>query len=333
MIILPPTGILLPKYRGIVDPSRPIHTGTVGFHGEVRCILYDINMNVKLDTGWEDNIITNNGLDLMRVGPYNIDYRTIIGSDGTAATITDTSIGAFLAKHNRSGASDGLQVNGITPNWISSEITSRRFDAGNGTGTVAEVCLSMNDTGTNIFNRIVLAAPIVKAADQVLDVLVRLSIHPETSDVNGVSSIVESTVPINYNTITRGQQYPLGLGAGGLADIFEQVEAFSSYSVWRAWVNTIGPIDGTPSGSGYNAENPMSYGNNTYNTGDYYMDTTVYSGLEGWNTSTDQIRTITGKWNKLPFQTQFSKVSDGTPIDKVDTQIMNFTWRITWNRV
>jgi len=291
-------------------------------------------MNVKLDTGWEDNIITNNGLDLMRVGPYNHDYRTVIGSDGTAATATDTSIGSFLATHNRTGASDGTQVHGTTPNWISSEITSRRFDAGNGTGTVAEVCLSMNDGGTNIFNRIVLAAPIVKAADQVLDVLVRISIHPETSAVNGVSSIVESTVPINYDTITLGCDYPLGLSSGGLASIFQVLAAGGSYASWIAYNGNIGLIDGVPSGNADNAENGgWGIVNNSYTPGDYYMDTTVSSGLNGWNTSTNLIRSIKGKWNKLPFQTQFNKVSDGTAIDKDSTQIMSFTWRITWDRV
>lgn len=331
-IILPSHSILLPKYRGIADPQRPIMTGSRGYSGEGRCILYDLNMNIQLDTGWFPNLITNQGLDQIFQGPFYHNYRVYIGSGSTAASFTDTSMETYIAQNDTSGVGDGAQVSGTAPDWEYSQVTSKRFYAGNGVGTVREIAMgqSDNDTGSNIFNHVILGTPIDKGVDNVLDVLFRLTVWPPTSDVNGTATIEG----VSYDTIVRGSKYPVGLGSGTLSTAFAVIRAKTSYSAHIAYNGDIDIIENYPTGATDQAENGtwgLSY--STYNDTDKFIDITVSSGLNGWVVSGNEIRSIYTGINKSAIQTQFNATSGGAKIPKDNTEVMDFTWRISWDRV
>jgi hypothetical protein len=321
--------ILIPKYAGFTDPQKPIHAGHIGYSGEVRCILYDINMNVKYDSGWAPNLITNNGLNRIRTSTYSFDYRTVIGDNATAATVTDTTLGNQLAFSSTAGTGNDSNTAGVAPNYEMSETSSKRFAAGVGTGTIRECALSGNQAGTDLFNRIVLPTPITKNADQVLDVIVRLTSWPWLGDASGTLTINSTS----YNYLMRASDLPIANAGGGLSYIFGNLAARGSYASWNAYNGEIGVITGKPSGNQANADNGGFYLVNSPHVADVHeMTTQCFSGLNGHNTSTNQIRCLTGGWNLTRFQCRLGTVVGDLPVDKDNTQIMDMTWKVTWDR-
>jgi hypothetical protein len=238
----------------------------------------------------------------------------------------------YEAQNDTSGSGDGAQVGGSAPLWEYSQVTSKRFYAGTGTSTVREIALGMsdNDTGSDIFNRVVLGTPIDKGPEQVLDVLFRVTVWPPSSDVDGTATIEG----VQYNTKVRGAQYPVGMSSGSLSTVFLLIAGKSSYASHVAYNDVIGAIDDMPTGSNDQAANGQwGLNHSTYITGDYFVDLTIRSGLDGWVTSTNEIRSIFTGISKSSIQTQFNATADDAKIPKDNTEDMDFTWRISWDRV
>jgi hypothetical protein len=318
---------LIPKYRGIIDPSRPIIVPKMGYSGEARCILYDLNENVRLDTGWGPNLITDNGLDNLRLtsSPF---ARRYIGSGSTPATVSQTSMQTFLAQSNAAGAGGGVR-SGILggPDYEYWEILSTRFGAGLGTGTVAEIGMgaSTDNTGDNIFNRVVLGTPIIKGAENILDVLFKLTIWPPVTTPLAGTSVIEG---INYDTITLGSIYESSFNDG--SDSYSWITTSSlGPDRWAAYDGDIGSVIQAPAGNTDGLGGNVEFA--TYTPGNYFVDVTANAGIDGWVLASD-IRSIRGSMRHFEFQTQFNEDPGGEPVPKDATEIMDFSWRIGWGR-
>jgi hypothetical protein len=302
-----------------------------GVSGERRCILYDNadDMQVVSDTGWGPNLITNQGLDLWYTSfPFQ---RTYIGSGSTPATVSDTQMQSFLAQSVVVGSGNAVRVASISPDWQYSETLSRRFGAGVGTGPVNEIAMgaSTNDTGTLIFNRVVLGATINKSAIQVLDVIFRLTIWPPKDDVIGTGGTVSTVGGISYETITR----LLNIDAQTGENTYDKIAPIGSGSVWKCYDGDLGLITATtPQGNAANGTGGAGAIVATYTPGDYFILITWDVGLDGWVTSTEEIRTLTGYINHFSWQTQFDATVGGAKIPKDGTEIMDFQWKISWDR-
>jgi hypothetical protein len=309
-----------------------IVTGKTGFSGEGRAILYDENMKILVDTGWSDNLITDNGLDLLHQGgAFN---RFYIGSGATAPTVSDTEMQSYLpgGQSNTPGAGDNVESGVLGgPDYEYWKIRSRRFAAGIGTGTVAEIGMgkSTDNTGTDIFNRIVLGVPIVKGAQNILDVLFRLTVWPPVITTQAGTSVIAG---ITYDTVTLGSIYTS-------ASFMDGGSAFSTIAAtgvqrWSAFDGLIGTVEGAPAGD----DGPMIGAINTaiYVPGDYFIDVTADADIGGFVTATDVIRCIKGSMVHFEFQTEYTEAAGepnpGDPIPKDSTEIADLTWRIGWGR-
>jgi hypothetical protein len=302
-----------------------------GVSGERRCILYDNadDMQVVSDTGWGPNLITDQGLDLWHTSfPFQ---RTYVGSGTAVATVSDTQMQTFLAQSTVVGAGNAVRVASISPDWQYSETHSRRFGAGVGTGPINEIGMgaSTNDTGTLIFNRVVLGATINKSAIQVLDVIFRLTIWPPKDDVIGTGGTVSTVAGVSYETITR----LLDIDAQTGENTYDQITIFGSGSIWKAYDGDLGLItDTAPQGD----DAPGSGGSGgtiaPYTPGDKFILITWDVGLDGWVTATEEIRTLIGTINLFKWQTQFDATVGGAKIPKDGTEIMDFQWKISWDR-
>lgn len=70
----------------------------VGIAGEVRCVVTKADGTVRLDTGFQKNLILNQGLDFFGGGKgSNLFARCAIGSGNSAPTSTQTQLDAFIA--------------------------------------------------------------------------------------------------------------------------------------------------------------------------------------------------------------------------------------------
>lgn len=78
-----------------------LNVGHVGIAGEVRCIVKREDGSVKEDTGFQKNLILNQGLDFFGGDKgVNIFASCVIGSGNTAPTINQTQLVSFVALVN-----------------------------------------------------------------------------------------------------------------------------------------------------------------------------------------------------------------------------------------
>jgi hypothetical protein len=304
----------------------------IGVSGEYRCILYDNedDMNVVSDTDWNPNLITDQGLDLWHTNaPFS---RTYVGSGTDVADVADTQMQAYIpgGQSNVFGSGNAINVAGGSPDYEYSQTRSKRFNAGVGTGPINEIAMgaSTDDTGTLIFNRVVLGATINKAALQVLDVIFRLTIWPPVIDVIGTGPTVSTISGVSYETITRALDIDTYSGSTTFEDI-----NFRDAGFWVAYDGDLGLItDTTPQGTDGDTGLGGGLTVDAYVPGSKELTCTYGAELTWWVTDTDEIRTIKGWTRHFQFQTQFDATAGGAKIPKDGTEIMDMSWKITWDR-
>jgi hypothetical protein len=314
--------IIVPKYKDIL--VRP-PTVRCGVGGEFRVIRYNCMGQVNYDSGWLDNMIVNQGLGLQTT-EANWNNYTYIGSDATAVTATDTTMGSLLAYSATLQGSPTRTGAGASPWWVASERT-HRFAAGVGTGTVREIGVGEDTAATKMVSRIVIPTPVSKAADQVLDVIWRHKLYPPLGDVTGTVTIDGAV----YDTTVRGLYYDyVGSGTQTLGQFGPNTASGSNQGVADG---NLGALDDTtPLGTTANSAESRTWltGGVTGTTG--YREWDVLFGLNYGNLGAG-IRTAWTRTNTSQyFQCQFDRQSDGARVDKDDTKIWTPRWRLEWVR-
>lgn len=308
------------------------------FKGELRCKLYDLNRNLKYDSGWFPNLITDQGLIRMGneasggwAGELNV------GSGSTAPAITDTSLAAWM--FNNTASYDSNLTTPSAPDWEIWTTIVSRLDPGEATGTIREVGAQDIDTNpnVNITTRALLGTPIVKNSDQFLDIYYKFWRYPDTVDRTGTINI-EGT---NYDYIVRGADY---------GDTHQDVGNFAShYTTSKIGLRTgssnvcsasdIATIDTAPATTGITnpwSDSPLSsfvsHNNSATNP---YNDWTI-----GWalDYGIGNIRSFyireDGHGNSAGrgFQIRIGQsVGDG-PLVKNNTQELYLNFRCSWGR-
>jgi len=316
--------ILLPKYRNFV-PNRPFKVGGAVV-GEVKAIMYDLNMNIVYESEWDRNLVVNNGLDEIVLPGYNINVRSATGTSSTGVSASDTTIGVLLQDNfNIFGADNGLRAGPVAPDYEFSTVVSKRYGAGVGTGTIREHVLAFGANGTDIFQRIVLPVSVVKGADNIVDILTKIIIFPDLTD--HISTAVFKGV--TYDTITRVSDVHTTTFSGATAG-FGPTGGSSS---WLAYDGAIGSVIQGPSGGTAQADVGFVLSTSTYSPGDYFQDVLCEVPLDGWNLVSG-IRCLGGDLQWFRFQTQFTEAAGepnpGDPVPKDNTEIMDFSWRYNW---
>lgn len=71
----------------------------VGIAGEVRCVITRADGSVKADTGFQKNLILNQGLEFFGGGKGTfINTYCAIGSGNSTPTITQTQLDAYITQ-------------------------------------------------------------------------------------------------------------------------------------------------------------------------------------------------------------------------------------------
>ena len=301
-----------------------IQVSKTGISGEGRCILYNNASEMKIikDTGWFRNKIVDTGLDLFTTS--NWWAYTYIGDGTTAPVAGDTAMESFLGYSNTVGNGNGVKVIQVAPNWEYSEVKSRRFNAGVGTGTISEIGMGTNIVGTSLFNRqLITPAPIVKADVNVLDVLFRITIWPSLGEVINQITITEFDVPILYDTITKyclaAQTFNTSVFvAAGIATVFTPYV----YDGDLGLTPESGP-------QGVSLSVPDGY-NLAYTPGSYIRQVKFDWGLNSANISSGLgIRSMFWRSTKGSWSTQFNGPADER-IPKDNERTMSLTAQMSW---
>jgi len=324
------------------DREGPPPSMGLSLSGEVKCILYDENMNILLETEYQKNVITNEGMNYLREGTAQTPCAyTYVGSGNTAAVFSDGQMQALLPSGyaNNSGAGDKVIVQPVGPNYEYSGTKSKRFGAGFGTGTVREVGMGGNTAGTQLVCRQVLSSPITKGATQSLDVIWRWTAWPEVADKTGVINI--GGIDYNYILRPQGLAGPHNFALPPLQGLFGKFATHTinddDEAVWDGDIASM--LTGTPAGTRAKGgdivtEAPYVPGTfDVFGVGTCSVDVNVHAGLTTHNISSGLgIRSTAITTNQSKYQCQFNAVSDSGRIPKTASNELDLNWRFSWSR-
>ena len=294
----------------------------IGMSGEYRAVLRNEDESVIYDSGWQSNLITTRGEFLYgdRDGAGQTwDSRMYIGSSGATPQYSDTAMGSILAFSTTVTVSDpSTSYNGGPPNYERWQTKTFRFVAGVGTGTVRELGMGTN-AGTNyLFSHHLLAAPIVKAGNNILDVSYRFTIWPSTIETTQSPILIDG---VNYECKTSW--YNLTQNDSPFTE-YEALNVGKVYDGIKA-----APTDLAPSGD--EASGGTS-GSDTFATGSQRMFS-IY-GLSNGNTISGIIKTATNRMsNSFHIQTEFNALDGpdiGGGIPKDGTKELTLIWTLTY---
>jgi len=218
---------------------------------------------VREQTPWIDNLITNNGLDLMNAGDYLV--TCCVGSGSTAPADTDTALASLVASTTSPSRVYGRQI-ATSPFYIY-QIATFEFAEGAAAGNLAEVGVGVNST--NLFSRALIKdgggspTTITVLGDEFLRVEYELRVEIPETDTTGTFDIGGTTYTwtgraANIDSAVNGWAMSAGTGDGS--------PVWAIASTVLAYDGSIGAITADPSGT---TDSSTSVTATAYTAGDY----------------------------------------------------------------
>lgn len=319
--------ILIPKYRDLIVDLGGHPGEKASIKGEYRIERYDCMGNKNYDSGWVKNLITNEGLTRRTTDSGWSGY-FYIGSGSTAPANTDTAMAAFLAASNTVQGSSTQQNPPVAPNYEKWNQTTRRFNAGVGTGTIREVGIGSNTSGGELFSRQLVSPALTKASDEVVDLTWRVTQYPSLIDSAG--TVVIDT--ITYDYILRPIKVHQSIYSSS-GSVFDQVVASNFNQVSDAGLVAItasglaGTTGTSPQNLSSNGAGGLGYRNFSYKYGLDYGN--LANGIRTINVG----RSGPGTQIQIQFIAQSATPTpSGTAIPKDNTKELTINWRADWVR-
>jgi hypothetical protein len=300
--------------------------------GEYRLVINRADGNVE-DTGWFDNLILNQGLDLLgNSGGQGIVRYAQVGTGTSTPVVTQTALDARVAgaESSPAGAQAVTATNEGAPLYRTLMTYAYPFAQGSVVGNITEVGVGTTAATGGLFSRarIVdnLGAPTsitIVALDQ-LTVYYRVRMIPPLADATGSVSISST----NYNYTMRVANVASFMNVQFLLNSslnFSQAQN-SGHVAYPAG-SVLGPITGVPTGTpGVDGTAVTS----SYTTGTYYRDATFNWSITQGNV-VGGIQCIRFIWPQTYSAMQF-QVRFDTPIPKTNTNVLSLNVRYSWAR-
>lgn len=323
----------------------------LGIAGEVRFVITRADGTVKNDTGYQKNLILNQGLDFFGGGKGSIinDY-CAIGSGNSAPAITQTGLDSLVAIVQGINETSNYAYSDTTSHlykmWTQKKYRFTNLDNVN----VSEVGLVSNSASTSNYY-LTTRALIKDAAGKPTSISVKLG---ETLDVfykiHKVIDTTEKAYVVNlldgdggavpYNIILK----PACVGNKQYNDVPTYFNIYiggsSSSSRTLVYVSPeeLAEVTSMPTGGEkFEVANTLSH--LPYELGSYKRTLKVSLGLDDGNQ--DVIRSLYTKESSsfgfvplkfLPFQMRFGSVADDSPIRKTANDTLIIPLEFSWGR-
>ncbi len=243
----------------------------VQFGGRYRLQVFHGDTDILLqDTGWFDNLITNNGMDLL--GATYHDMYCYLGSETAAPQVTDTSITSLLGSSTLFSDGTGVQV--TTAPYYGWHSRSFTFGIGAIVGTIGQV--AVGSSATNLFSKARLTNTSGTPTTLTLGGIDRLvltyelrqyidtSDHTYTIDVNGVStSSLTRIAQLNTTHYDGNRIWAPTMDRGCRSEYLDRHMYYGGTSPF------VGAITALPLGT---EQFGNTYGWYAYTSGNYYCD-------------------------------------------------------------
>ena len=277
-----------------------------------------------------ENLILDSGLN--RLGTGLVIDGACVGTGTTAPANAQTSLASLLRVTTTQQSVAELAGSTTAPYYAEWRVVYR-FAAGTAAGNLSEVGLGWDanawaNTMGGLWCRALIKdsegnpTTITVLADEVLDIVYTLQLHPPASDITGTFNL--SGVAYQYtlrpafvNSRVYSNWWAAGVILGGI----------SSYNA-TAFTGGIGAATSGPSGTaGYSlALTKQSYVNES--------NQCVFNVTADLNTANlaGGIRSMQLDLAGHCWQAEFSKVSDGSTIPKNNTNVLTFQFWVSWDR-
>lgn len=319
---------------------------TFGLKGRYKAVVRGPDMEVRRESAWSDNVVTNLGVQMLlggaTVSPSNtvVSIRCSCGSGNSTPSVTDTQIQSFIAGTGGSTANNTVRNSTIQPYYVMHTWTWR-FGIGAAQGNVAELCV-VNSSGTPTASSPVFSRALVRDAggsptvitvgpDEYLDVTYELYLYPSSSDQEGTFSQMIDGSPVSFSFVSRASNIQVsgspGNSQGWSGTLGSQVPTIfaltsSGASLSGVYVGgDLGGVGGAPTGS---SASTSRFSASTSATGVYaskYRDLTYTAGLDESNVTFSCIR--------LAYNLGCVQMKFDPPITKVNTKTYSITIRVT----
>lgn len=316
----------------------------IGMVGEVRSVVRRKDGSVKLDTGFQKNIILNKGLDFFggNAGDSVFTY-CVIGSGNSTPTNTQTQLDAvikgvagnlFSSKVDYDAALDG--------NFYKTNSTYKYiFDGFANNTNVTEVGLASQYASTSSYYLCTRAlikdtngnpTVITLMSDETLEIYYKVWQVFSLVDKTGVIQLEDNNgVFTDYNYIAR-MAFVGGTGTGGSTTyttiLGRKIGPGNGNSNSAIRTGNIGSFVNSPAGTSLLTANPLGV-IGAYTAGQYKVAVNIPLALAEAN---GDIRSILMLTTLGFYQFQFGSVANDSPIIKANTQKMTFAFEFSWGR-
>lgn len=320
------------RYKDMNNASPIILPGP-RVHAEYRCILRNAeNGAVVHDTGWEPNMVLDNGLGQMTVyGSWW--YQIAIGDSNVAVDRTQTGVQSWIATRamgSVNGAPNNVYTDtGTYPDATATVTSAARFDT-SVTGTIREIGATRSGANNDCSTRAVLASPFTKTSSQILDVYYQMHRTRDGSYGDFTGQIDISGTTYNYTARAMrilqtfradafmgpfGNYITHGVGTANLAEPLNTQYDVSGCSP---------PYGGAPVYGAWGVDGAA---------GTAYREWAITWGLNNGNPSSGGVR---GAYSRMDgsygIQVEYSNAGDSSAIPKDNTKSMTLNFRMEWSR-
>lgn len=312
----------------------------MGMSGEFRCVVKRADGSTKIDTGYQKNLILNQGLDFFGGGhDRNMMDSCVIGSGNSQPSYTqnklDTAVAGvsgatFSTKYDYDASRDG--------NLYKTNKVCKYSFTGLNNVNISELGLASTYSNTSAYYLCTRAlikdsqgnpTTITVLSGEILEIYYKLWAVYDITDKTGQMSVLDGVGgSVTYNYKTR-------LANVGLTDAFAKNIGFAMETRLMYWeLRTSEPVDITsaPYTSDYpNSDYPPVA--SSYTNSSYKRTYTYIAPVSLHNQGNRTLFLASGlTYHYMLWQIRFGSVANDSPITKTNTQTLSLPIEFSWSR-
>ena len=317
----------------------------IGMTGEFRCVVKKSDGSTKIDTGYQKNLILNQGLDFFGGGNGdNMMAYCVIGSGNSKPSYTQNNLDAFLAATGIATATEyplyKTDYDKTRDGDLYKASVTNKYSFTNIVGNISEVGLASNYTNSSSYNLCTRAlikdsngnpTTISVLSGEILDIYYKLWRITDLTDKNTTLNVLDGVGgSVAYNVITRPSYVGFNSGVYDYANRSIGIPAaYRMGAAINVRADTGGLTNADTEFNAVNAVNVSSIAWSPYVNGSYKRQLTADATVNDLNLNIRRFQIQIGFGD---FQFRVGKVSDDSPIVKTDTQTLTIPVEVSWGR-
>ena len=319
----------------------------MGMAGEFRCVVKRADGSTKVDTGYQKNLILNQGLDFFGGGNgSNMMEYCVIGGGNSQPVYTQNKLDTALAGTNGSDISTKYDYDAARDGSLYKTNRVRKYSF-TGLNNVNVSELGLASTYSNATTYFLCTRALIKDSlgnpttitvlqGEILDIYYKLWAVYDTTDKTGTFNLLDGTggsVAYNYKSklafVGKAFCYDSGYAdyIVGAALKF-MINNTSGHSINTFYTGELGSITGTA--TNYLGDTPNGIQSlSNYANGSYKRQMIISIPASSIN---GNIRAMDMNTSMGSYQIRFGSVANDSPITKTNTQKLSIPIEFSWGR-